>query len=105
MPEQNVLGDTKQTRLTTPHSRIGTIKLDGKVFTITLDHGYRYIALKPISGTVTYKGDLPITADDGTTVDSTAQELTSIYELDSYNPIDNFVIDASEGIVEISILK
>lgn len=86
-------------------SRISTITLKNKMFQINADQGIKYIALKPIADDVFYKGTGFILTTDDTKIQSTPQKLDSIYEVDAVNPIHGFLIDASAGEVEISILR
>ena len=86
-------------------SQIGTITLTAKIFAINVDMGIKYIALKPISGIVTYVGTVFILDSVGATIPSTPQTLTTFYKIDATNPIDGFTIDASAGSVELAILK
>lgn len=87
-------------------SKIGTCTLDGKIKTVSVDQGWKTIALKLVSGTVTYMGTEPFTADDGTAVASVAEVLDDTgFEITAENPIDGFVIDASSGVVIVAFIK
>ena len=87
-------------------SQIGTITLSGKIKTFYNDNGIKSIALRLISGTVTYCGSIDIVTDDNTAIASSAQTLgTTGFQFSAPNPVDGLIIDASSGVVEISFIQ
>jgi len=88
-------------------TQVGIITLNGGVYTANVDAGVKYIALKLVSGVVTYAGSIalqgvvpPSTASDSPqTLDSTG------FEISAENPIDGFIVDASLGVVIIAFTK
>ena len=84
-----------------PTSQIGTYLLTSGSVTISEEMGIRTMALKLVSGTVTYTGSL---TTNGLT--STALTLDSNgYAVSTINPIDGFTINASAGSVIINLAQ
>ena len=92
--------------MTALSSKIGTILLVGKIKTFTRDNGVKSIALKLVSGTVTYAGTIAIISNDGDEIQSTAQTLGSAgFQFSCSNPVDGFTVDATLGEVTISFIQ
>jgi hypothetical protein len=88
------------------NSQVGTITLSGNVWTVIGDQGYKYISLKLVSGTVTYQGSLNIIIATGIVVGSTPQTLdASGFFMGGDNPIHGLTIDATLGVVEITLVQ
>lgn len=86
---------------------IGTISLTGAIFTITVNMGITAIALRFVSGTVTYQGSLAISTSGGI-VQSSAIGLNKdnpTFEATGEYPFDGFIIDASAGVCEIDFTQ
>lgn len=87
-------------------SNIGTVTLNGKIKTFSVDEGICSVALKLVSGDVYYTGTLPLTADDNSAIPSTPELLDSSgFEFVTQNPIDGFIVDATAGVVIIAFIK
>lgn len=82
--------------------KIGTFALSGETLTIDSTHGILGIGIQYVSGTTTYTGNLsvagltssPLTLADG-----------KPYFVSSPNPIESFVIDATGGACEVTLIK
>jgi hypothetical protein len=83
--------------------------LDAGIFVSSVDYGYKTIALKLISGTVTYQSpaNLPLQG-----VDPPSAQTQPAITLDAQgffmtaeNPIDGLTVDATLGVVEIAVTK
>ena len=79
-------------------STVGTVTLNSKVVIITGNMGISNIAVKYVSGTVTYSGTNSISDSEGNLILSSEQTLdTDGFEFSAPNAIDGFTIDASAG--------
>lgn len=88
-------------------TEVGTNTVSGGVFVADVNMGYKTIALKLISGVVTYAGTLTLMGvTPASAVSITPKTLDSTgFFVTSDNPIDGLTVDASAGVVEIAFTK
>lgn len=88
-------------------TEVGTNTISGGIFVADVNFGYKTIALKLISGIVTYAGTLTIMGvTPASAVANTPKVLDSQgFFVTSDNPIDGLTIDATAGVVEIAFTK
>ena len=88
-------------------TQVGINTLSAGIFTADVNQGYKYIALKLVSGTVTYSAPLVLSGvvpPSAATQPAVALDDSGFF-ISGENPIDGLIVDATAGIVIIAFTK